>query len=101
MVAARSSKAGSRSGRMAGSSAIQDDDAGGLPLCAAADEVDAPADLVAGVVGAIPLELRLAGREDAIRERADPAAGDVVDVHLHSALLRDTEAHGGDATAHD
>src|SRR5262245_32407881 len=82
-------------------SVVENDDLRGLWSRAAPHEVDAAAEFPARVVGAIPLQVHLAGGEHAIGERADFPAGDVVDVDLDTAGLRDPEAHGGDAVAHD
>src|SRR5262245_10679951 len=81
--------------------AIQDDDPSGVLVVAAADEVDAAADRVARVVRAVPAQLHLAGRELSVGERADPSAGDVVDVHPDTAGARDAQADRGRAVPHE
>src|SRR5690242_5392796 len=79
---------------------VEHDHAAGLTLRTAADEVDAAADLRPGVVRPIPRELGLTRGEDAVGERADLAAGDVVDVHLYAAGVGDAESHRGRSLAH-
>src|SRR6185369_5808883 len=79
--------------RMVSSSAIQDDDAARALLRAAADEIHAATDGIPGVVGAVPFQLLLAGREHPVRERSHLATRNVVDVHLRAAGLCQPEAH--------
>ena len=82
-------------------SAIQDDDAAGTFLVAAADKVDASGGGAAGIVGAVPRERVLARREDSVGERPQLATCDVVDADLRAARVGDPEADRRDAMAHD